>query len=245
MPLTEYSKYQKDYWWATVRREIISELIEMHISCWKKGSVLDIGCGSGGNLRYIERFGCPIGIDADMEEVVKAKEEEGARVAVADAEKIPFKRDVFSIVSLQDVLEHLYNPEECLNEVRRVCRPGGLIVITVPAYQFLFNPVADEDHRKRYIAREVADMVHAAGFEIIKLSYFNTFLFPLMLSQRLLQKAMLAMKKGENFFPKYPTRFGRLFRSIFELEMRPLRFMDFPFGGSVLCICKKPGGGVK
>lgn len=243
MSQTEYSKYQNDYWWAVVRREIIYSLVEIYTDtcAGKEGDVLDIGCGSWGNLRYVARSGSPIGIDADMNEVVKAKQREKARVAVANAEKLPFKKKVFSLVSLQDILEHLYNPEECLSEVWRVCRPGGLVVITVPAYQFLFNPIADEDHRKRYNATEIDKMVREAGFEIVKLSYFNTLLFPLMLAQRLLQKAMLAMKRSENIFPKYPTRFGRLFGSVFRLETRPLKFMNFPFGGSVLCICKKPG----
>lgn len=242
MPPTEYSKYQKDYWWATVRREIISSLIEMYVTDRQGGNVLDIGCGSGGNFRYMQALGRPFGLDFEHREAKTAKEFYGHAVTVGNAEKLPFKDNVFSVVSIQDVLEHLYRPQDCLEEILRVSVPGGVVVITVPSYQFLFNPVADEDHRKRYLAREIEKMVQEAGLEILKLTYFNTLLFPLMLAQRLLQKAMLRIGTGKDVFPKYPTRFGKIFGGIFKLEKSPLKHIDFPFGGSVLCICKKPGG---
>ncbi len=244
---TEYSKYEESYWWSKVRRLIVLDCVKEYLS--KNGGVsnkdvklLDVGCGSGVNINLLASLGSAYGVDLSEYEVKRARKAVGGRVAICDCEIFSFKSGTFDAITMLDVLEHLYGPDNCLKDAARILKDGAVVILTVPAYQFLYNPVADEDHRKRYCAKEVRKLVEDAGLEVLKLTYFNTFLFPLMLAQRLVQKHFFTKPggAGERFFPKYPGYFEGFFDVVFRLERFPLKHINLPCGGSILCISRKP-----
>ena len=237
--LSGYEKAERGYWWFTARRRIIMLMVDRYLPS-RGGRVLDIGCGPGTTLGEWEKRGKGFGLDRSHEAARMAGKKNGNRAVQGDATRLPFKAGSFDIVASLDVLEHLDDPEASLEEMNRVCRPGGMAVITVPAYQFLYHPCGDYGHRKRYIGKEVRGMVEGKGFRVIRLTYFNTFFFPLMALQRLFG----SREPGDRdlvdaVLPRLPRVINRSMDLIFGSEAYFLRAFDFPFGGSILCICEK------
>lgn len=241
-----YKKYwelEKRYWWFVARRKILISIVKNDIA-WKIGTnprILDLGCGPGVNLNSWKGLGNVFGMDVSFEAATLAREETNCGIVAGNAEYLPFKADSFDLIFILDIIEHLNRPAFCLEEIRRVAKTDGLIVMTVPAYQALYTPAIDQDHKKRYRALEIKKLVKESGFEICKLTYYNTLLFPLMVFQRFL----LRLKKGaakedlNAACPAIPDFLNTFLNFIFGIERFILKYMNLPFGGSVLCTFRK------
>jgi SAM-dependent methyltransferase len=162
-----------------------------------------------------------------------------AEIFQMDARHIPF-REQFDVIGAFDVIEHIEEDEEVLNQIYNACKPGGGVIITVPQHPFLWSAVdVYSCHKRRYTKNELIAKIERAGFEIVDTTSFVSFLFPLMLLSRLKTKS-----KKENFDPirewSLPGFLGRILEGVMDVERISIRAgLRFPAGGSLLCVGKK------
>jgi len=151
--------------------------------------------------------------------------------------------EMFDLVVALDVIEHITDDGAALSEYYRITKHNGILLLTVPAYSFLWG-AHDEinDHKRRYVADELKNKVEKTGFTVGKLTYFNTFLFPFVLLARMGQRLMRMVNgrhKPRSDLKLYPFIINDLLEAIFMLEEGLLRKYDLPYGVSLLCVAKK------
>lgn len=244
----EYRQVEDIHWWFVGRRRILLQILDRYVGT--KGSdrrqILDVGCGTGTMLTHLAPYGKAQGIDIDEEAVGYCHERGLLDVRLGAAEKLPFADGSFDLVTALDVVEHLDDDVAALREMRRVLRPGGELLVTVPAHRFLWG---DQDevnlHKRRYVAAEVRDRLTSAGFEVQRVSHINAFLFPPIAGIRLLRRLENRIRprtthKSDFNYPA-PRPLNFLLASIFGAEAQIVRHTDLPIGVSILALARKPG----
>lgn len=240
MNVDEYEKmYQMEttHWWSVGRRRIIQDIMTALSAI--QGKILDLGCGTGITLETFQDYGCVMGVD-NSEHALKFSKLRGQfRLIQANIEKhLPFKQNVFDTVLAFDVLEHLEDDAIVMNELHRICKKGSNVIITVPAYQFMWSK-HDESlhHKRRYSKKALRKAVQDAGFTLKKLSYFNTILFPPILAFRI--SHIFRKEVKSDFYLPIPSFINWMLLLLFSMEKYFLRKINLPFGLSLLCIAKK------
>lgn len=228
------------HWWYRVRRHLVKKIIRKYAKEKKEPlRILDIGCGAGALMRELEEFGEVTGIDISPRAIEYCRERGLTRVLEADAARLPFENGAFDVVVMLDVLEHLKDDTAGSAEVARVLKRGGLAIIAVPAFMFLWS-VTDvvSHHFRRYRRAEVVQRLTDAGLRIRYSGYFNTFLFPLIASVRLAVRLLhIPMKSEQSIEGKVGNE---ICYRIFSLESRFIPRLRFPFGVSILVLGAKP-----
>ena len=227
----------KVHWWYRVRRQLVRYLLSTYPPASGGTALLEVGCGSGDTLKMLSSTYSVRGIDASSESVALTQAQ-GVNAAQADATSIPAQDATSDVVIALDVLEHVQNPEVALAEIYRVLKPGGTLVVFVPAYMFLWS-VTDElsHHYRRYTRRELVASVSATGFEVRRASYFNTLLFPLIAGTRVVVRLL-----GINMGSEMGTGTGlinAMLYYIFHTEVPLLHIVNFPFGVSIFLVATK------
>jgi len=203
------------------------------------GRILDAGCGTGGFLAALGlrrpdlvRFG----VEWDATAAARARSKSEAALARGSVNALPFADDSFDAVVSADVLCHTaVNPATALAELFRVLRPGGRLILNMPAYQWMLSAHDRRVHNvRRMTASATAAMVREAGFERVRVRYWNSLLFPLMLVQRKILSRGDAVSDVAPFSPWL----NATLHAMTQFERR-LPF-PLPFGGSVLAIAEKP-----
>lgn len=239
----EVCKREKDDWWFVGRRKILSTLLEKYLVQRKAKSknlaIIDIGCGAGDVMELLAKFGQVLGVDSSKQ-IAAFNKKMGRKVVVGDITKLDFPQKQFSLVTVLEVLEHLDRDRQALEEVWRILKPGGMLVITVPAFSFLWGSHdVTAHHKRRYTQKEIEEKLQKTGFKIIKISYMNTFLFPIIFSVRILKK-LFNIGEGKSDFWEYPPFVNQILKQIFSFEATLLKRTSFPFGTSLLVIAEKP-----
>lgn len=203
--------------------------------------LLDFGCGSGYFMGQLAEMGYwSFGLDNSAEAIQFGREQGIKNLAVAGSNRINFPSDYFDCVLLLDVLEHLENESPIIEEVERVLSPGGIVVITVPAFKFLWG-VQDKvsHHYRRYRMPQLLDIVQRSGnFNVVFKSYFNTFLFAPIAAVRLFSR-WLKIKGRQSDFDINNKFLNWFFGKIFSLEIALLKRIKYPFGVSIALVLKK------
>lgn len=168
---------EDDHWWFRGRRSVIAAVLNEVPA--NAGVVLDAGCGSGGNAAIYTRFGTLLGVDTEMAALRGARSRGYRGVGVASLAGLPFRDGAFDVVCATDVVEHVADDLGALRELRRVTRAGGHLLVTVPAYRWLWS---DSDvqlgHFRRYTRAEITGRCREAGWLPVRASYFNSLLLP-------------------------------------------------------------------
>ncbi len=185
------------HWWYRGRRAIIAVELE-RLPLRRDGCVLDAGCGSGRTLQELARFGHVSGIELDPDAAALARGRGDYDVRVGRLEELPWAEETFELVTCLDVIEHTADDRATLAELHRVTKPGGWMLVTVPAYQALWSThdVANH-HYRRYERRPLREVSHAAGWEVRRITSFNSLLLPVAAAYRLLQRRHVAADGGE------------------------------------------------
>lgn len=234
-----FFEVQKKHWWFVSKKKIVLDLIDRYVPGKARHRILDIGCGSGLMLNALEKVGETNGMDMSDDAINFSKEIFSGTVRKGMLpDDIPYEKEYFSLVVALDVIEHVEDDRAALTAIRSHIAPAGQAVITVPACMFLWSEhdVLNE-HKRRYTLQELKMKLLDAGFTIEKISYFNTFLFPLIGVVRVINN-LLKRKGGSDVDLPHPA-VNYIVEKIFSLEKYFLRFMNFPIGVSVLAVVRK------
>lgn len=242
----EYQKMKElknTYWWHVGRRFIILTIMLKHFKNFinhRKRIILDAGCGTGGNLTILKKFGKVIGVDESRNALQRVEKEEFSKLVLGEVTKLPFPDNFFDCVTLFDVLEHIENDELALRECLRVLKAGAAFMLTVPAYQWLWSGHDEAlNHKRRYTKYGIIEKMKKVGFDIRFASYMTTLLFPLMALYRLLKRKLKNQKEAS--YVRFPLFINNLFIILLRLEAIALWLrITFPFGMSIIVYAKKP-----
>jgi SAM-dependent methyltransferase len=229
------------YWWFVSRRELVMDLISRYVAI-PNPVIVDVGCGTGATASALGEVGRVVGVDFSPL-ALEACASRGLRELLrARAEAIPLASGSVDAVVATDVLEHLDDDLAALTEFRRILKPGGQLVLTVPAYQFLWSE-HDEAlmHRRRYVAAQLSDLAVRAGFKTVRLGYALSLLFPLALG-RLFKRRDRANRAPEALIQPVPGWLNAGLIWFQRLETAMFRRRSLPWGLSVVTVLQKPGG---
>ena len=234
-----HAEVQGSHWWFVTKKEIVLTLIRRFVIGRKNHAILDIGCGCGLMLPALSSIGETFGIDADDDALAYSRATFQGNVEKGSLpNKLPYEGKQFSIVTALDVIEHLDDDEAALVAIFNKLDLGGHAIITVPAFMFLWSKHDELNlHRRRYTYGELLKKLQNAGFSIEKISYYNTLLFPLIYTHRLLERVLGL--KGVSDVEKPLSLVNQILRFIFKLEAIMLPYVNFPFGVSLIAVVKK------
>jgi SAM-dependent methyltransferase len=233
------AEVEDSYWWYRARREILVSVIDR---LTPPGSdVIDFGCGSGGTAELLRERGHNV-LAADISETAL----ESSRLRGLDTINLKTQRlreSCADCLLAGDVLEHVGDDLGLLLTFRSVLRPGGVLVITVPAYEFLWS---GEDyvseHVRRYTRRGLKEQLRRAGFENIRCSYFNTLLFPAVAAVILAKRLLFPREMYRSNVTTLPRWQNKLLYRVFAVEGRLLRWISFPAGASLIAVAQNCDG---
>ncbi|PWG02805.1 class I SAM-dependent methyltransferase [Sphingosinicella humi] len=223
------------HWWYRARREILARLIERKIRLPKDARILEIGCGTGHNLAMLRRFGHVDGIEIDAAARAIASRRLGHAVSEARLPDLPgVPTHHYDLVAILDVLEHVGEDSASLASIARRLKPGGRILITVPAFPWMWSThdVVNHHHR-RYTRGSLRKAVAEAGLHVEFLSWFNSLLFPLAAAARLAGR-LTGKEDSDDKLPPGPV--NGLFETLFGFERHLIGRMPFPPGVSLVAI---------
>ena len=233
-----YHKLESSHWWFLSRRKYVTQLLE---NVPKDATILDIGCSSGHLLMDMEATGRSKdnlwGIDISPEGIALCQEFCYTNTQVMDAQNISLSTQ-FDVLIASDCLEHLEQDEKALKNWYSLLKPGGKLLVFVPAFMSLWSghDVVNM-HYRRYTRAELKTKLKAEGFMIKKASYWNFLLFtPVWLIRKL--KKEKDLPSGDLSMPPAPV--NAALKVLISIENTLLRFLSFPVGVSVFCIAYKP-----
>jgi SAM-dependent methyltransferase len=241
-----FARLEHTHFWFVSRRRIFFDLLDRALQGRTDLRVLEIGCGAGGMLGPLQRYGTVHGLDVDRECVAFCRQRGFERVLCGSGYELPFQDASFDLVALFDTMEHIPDEARALAEVRRVLRPGGIVFVSVPAYQWLWSQndrIAH--HHRRYTRSRLRRALVAAGLHPRRVTYFNMFLLPLIVPAVLWQK--LQDRRGRlppgynNTSVQVPSLLNRVFTAVMSSERRLLGWLSLPCGHSVIGLAARDG----
>lgn len=237
------------HWWFAGRTWTLLNIADRFITQGGQKRVLDIGCGAGNMMHHLARYGAVVGVDSNPKPLAVARER-GFDVREGNAEYLPFEDESFDVVSLLDTVEHCPDDAKVLHECHRVCTPHGFLLVTVPAFMWLWshNDVLN-NHWRRYTAGELRDKLGRAGFGIRRITYNNFFLFPVAAGLILARRGMNRQPDlGSPHFDDesyqvemepVPAWLNTILRGVTGSEAAVLRWLNLPAGTSIVCVAEK------
>jgi SAM-dependent methyltransferase len=229
----------EEHWWYRGRRRVLrAELDRLPLA--PHARLLDAGCGSGRTLDELARYGRASGVDLSPEAVETARRRGHDDVHVARIEELPFADASFDAVTCLDVVEHTPDDRATLAELLRVTRPGGLLLVTVPAYQALWSWHDEVNrHYRRYETRSLRAAARDAGWDLVTDTHFNSLLLPPAAAVRLAQRRRL--RHAHSDLSLTPPSLNGVLELPLRLESRFVAAgIPLPAGLSLLAVLRRP-----
>ena len=237
------------HWWFASRTRAILGLLDRFLPSDPQRLVLDIGCGAGNMAHHLAHYGRVTGVDPNPKPL-RVAQARGLDVREGSADALPFAEASFGLVALLDTVEHVPNEAGVFAECFRVLRPGGHLLITVPALMALWsqNDVLNA-HQRRYTAAELASKLQQQGFQVLHKSYNNFFIFPLAAGLILLRRGRAEPDLASPHFddeayqvemePASPL-VNTVLTGVGKVEAALVRRLALPIGTSIICLACKP-----
>jgi SAM-dependent methyltransferase len=237
--IDEMSSFEDRHWWFVGKRLLVAALLGNRLD--RPGQrILDVGCGTGGVLASLASRAETVGVDRSVQALRHSRGRGVASVACADMDRLPFGPGRFDLVLMLDVLEHFDDDVAVLNGVRPLLRPGGALLVSVPAFQALFSE-HDEvlQHKRRYSMPMLRRALDAGGFAIRRLTYTNVLTLPPAALVRGLLPRLGIRRGGGTDFREHAPWVNRLLVGIYQLEAAALRVLPgLPPGLSIAAIAE-------
>lgn len=231
---------QASHWWYLGMGQISTTLLDKYLSKRQNLKILDAGCGTGAAFPYLKKFGQVIGVDIS-EDALKFARKRG-RVIKANITALPFKNNSFDLITCFDVLYHLWVEDyrQAIKEFHRVLKPNGVLFLREPAFEWLKSSHDVIDMAKhRFNRKQLHQALTLNSFRLLKISYTNFLLFPLVLLKRLPEALKLKRISPKSDIQKLPPVMNSLFLAILKAEAQLLRHFNLPWGSSILCLAEK------
>jgi SAM-dependent methyltransferase len=230
------------YWWSVGTRAIFREWLARALD-GRAAWLLDLGCGTGALARELGAMGSVVGVDLSPAAIRFARRRGLERLAVGDAEALCLRSGSFDAVVAADVVEHA-DDDRVVSEAARVLRPGGVLLVHVPAFPVLWGEHDEvSHHRRRYRRETLRRLIERHELRVERLTYVVSTLFPLVFAIRV-GKRWLG-RRGSSKRPqpevyRLPGWLNATLRRLLDVERLFLRWADLPFGVSLLCLARKP-----
>jgi len=225
------------HWWYRGRRRVIAEALQ-RMELPADVRILDAGCGSGRNMVDLAHLGAVTGLELADASVAKARERRVGEVVQGTLDAMPFDPGSFDLAVSFDVIEHLEDDRLALVELRRVVRPGGSLLVTVPAYPRLWSQHDVVNHHfRRYTLRSLEAAAGAAGWQTVSSTHFNGLLLPAAVVHRGLQRLRPPTDETLSDLERTPGRLNGLLELPLLLEARLIaRGLRIPAGLSLMAL---------
>ncbi len=242
---TTMHRYEDHYWWYTGLRRILALTFKKLPRSGTEVTLLDAGCGTGGTLACLaQTLGSAklFAIDVYPPALHLTRlRKTGAVLLQASVNQVPFQKNVFDVITCFDVAcIQGVNDLETFREFHRTLKPGGVLLINLPAYHFLRGEHDIAVHtRHRYTASELGWKLKSAGFSIKRLTYWNALLFPFLLVMRKISTWKKKSDLPQSDFRLLPPWVNRLLKIILRIEEMFISILDLPFGTSIFAVARK------
>lgn len=231
-------RVEETHWWYKALHRLIFQTLEAELPDWRAKEIVDVGCGTGAILKRLGNPEKNVGIDLAPEAVSFCHQRGLNNVRQGDILALPFPDASFDAVICSSVLYHdwVTDVEVAVRETHRILRPGGTLLINVPAFPFLHS-AHDEAvmTARRFRKREIRRLLLGQNFNIRRLTYWTTFLFPLAVAARTLGGS----KMGRDFETEGTSFTRRTLARVMALELDLLRKISLPFGVALLAVARK------
>lgn len=236
----EMFRHEDQHWWFKGRRAIIRKVLDSCLPSGKSARILDAGCGTGGNLELLSGYGSLSAFEMDD----KARDLANSR-RICEVRKgqlpagIPFT-EKFDLICLLDVLEHIDDDAATLRSLRAHLHPHGKLLLTVPAWKFLWS--AHDvvlNHKRRYSKTELLHLIKTSGLQLHYCTWFNTIMFPAIAVVRLVGRLIRRRDKSDISMP--PAIVNLILTGLFASERVVMPALSLPTGVSLLLLVENPG----
>jgi SAM-dependent methyltransferase len=244
----DYYRHENSHWWFRWRYDLITKLVAS-LKCDDSFRILDAGCGTGQMTKQLEAIGEAFGLDSAHEAISYARSRGVGRLVRGSITAPPFAEASFDCVLALDVIEHVDDDMGILTSLFRVIKPGGHLIITVPAFDALWSEHDEINHHKRrYRAPQLRLLIKEAGFDIERVTYCNTvFYLPVLLTRKVKNawRNVSRWRVGEDRplqsdLGDYPRPINEALYSLMKAETRLMERVNMPFGVSILAVATRP-----
>ena len=240
----QYACNEDDYWWFKGRRAYLEQVILQYVGQRNNLKICEVGCGSGGNLTMLAHHGIVDAVEMESYAQQYALSREITNVSKVLVGYLPDNIPLvgpYEVVCCFDVIEHVEDDLDAIAALKQLVKPaGGVLVVTVPAYQWMWSShdVANQ-HFRRYTIRRVRYLMESVGFKVCYSSYFNTLLFPLAVLSKSLEWINVKKTKKTEWAVKMPRSWiNNLLQWIFGLERYWAGKISIPFGLSIVVVAR-------
>lgn len=227
------------HWWFTARRSILASIIKT-LDLPPQAEILEVGAGTGGNIGLLSSFGRLSALEMDPTALALAQTKSAGRADIRAGhcpDAIPFGDERYDLICLFDVLEHIEPDLETLVALRQRLKPGGRLLITVPAYAWLWSEHdAFLHHKRRYTAKSLHQVLAAADLRCLRMTYFNMLLAPMIMLARGVQALFGIKALAGTQLPSAGV--NAVLRRLFAAEVPLLAHTNLPFGISLLAVVR-------
>jgi SAM-dependent methyltransferase len=234
----QMEELENNHWWFSSRRKIVGNVLK-NLNIENDAQILDVGCGTGGNRSLLSQFGKVKGIELDDYALQIARMKKNGEIYKGSLpNQLNVGNEKFEVITLLDVLEHVEEDVLSLQRLSQLLKPNGYLIITVPAFPFLWSQ-HDEDHhhRRRYLYSSLQSCIEQTTLTIKHMTYYNFWLFPFIAGVRLMKKHIRHNVNIDDV--ELPNRaINALLETIFSSERYLVQQLKLPFGLSLLAVVK-------
>lgn len=231
-------RVEETHWWYRALHRLTFQTLEEEVPDWREKEILDVGCGTGAILKQLGHPERNFGIDLAPEAISFCQQRGLNNVKQADICALPFADASFDVVICSSVLYHDWVPDvaRALCEMHRVLRPGGILLVNVPAFNFLHS-AHDEAvmTARRFRKPEVRELLQTAKFRIARLAYWTSLVFPMAVAARTLGGSQM----GRDFETVPSSLSQRVLNQIMKVELHLFRHISFPVGVALFAVARK------
>lgn len=232
---------EENHFWYQGMRNISESLLQKYLDKKNKLNILDVGCGTGGSIVFLKKYGNVYGVDISEQALKYCKKRGLKKIQIGSINKLPFSDNFFDLVTCFDVIYHKkVNDKKAILELYRILKPGGILILRSAAYNWLYSqhdiPI---ETRYRYVKREINELLNQAGFINLKITYINSLLFPFIALKRIGERILgFSNSQVSDVKPVNPF-LNKLLVVPLLIEKYLIKYLNLPFGLSIVAVSKK------